>query len=444
MSELLTIAVAVLSGALAAALVLLLRLQGQMRPAASETAMPAPPPETVPPTASPPAEISPLALAPALGKLLAPDDVFMASVPGEPDLAIVQCSPEALRAVGKFEVIGAVPHEMLRSAVGADALVRAGIALSEGAGTLVRLTPESAAKFRELATMRDASGAFMGVLKGSNGQFAHVLRFTPATGMVALSGISSGLAAIAIQAQLTSIERAIADVGVDVRRILKTMELDAAAESAAITSLLGETYRAATSAGKLTETMWEQVAPLVFLVQKRVEYVDRRLAMLIDELAHQSGLKEKRRWLERNGQDLLDAFDAVQHHGRLSAQMAALRLWRLVLIEDPSTPFYVEQLREMVPARAQTVGRLGQEVHQVLAHTGETSRWQQRISPWDTRALADLSSRIRGEIAQSASLAIPGQGDGGAPASLPDHLSGPTRDQSARSDRAREDLVLPE
>lgn len=375
---------------------------------------------------------------------LAPDDLIVASVPDEPAYAIVRGSPERAKALGV--VVGDVPRQLLRVAVPVHGVVSAGVAVGEHAGKLVRLTAESAAMLRELGGTKDAGGAILGVLQGSSGKFAHVIRFKPASGLVAISGVTGALAAIAMQSQLAAIERQLADVTLDVRRIEKTLELEAQAEVAALKSLFRETYSAANGAGELTEAMWDQVAPLGYLVRKHEEYADRRLSMLVDELEAQNGIKEKRRWLDQHGLRLRQAFEVVQSQGRVSVQYAALRLWRLVLLDDPSTRYYVNQLREMAPTRAAIVSRMGRAVDAALDESGRAanSRWWW-INPWDAIALGRLSTDLRTALAQVQSPAgdsgtsRPRLADSGA---ATERLKAPTRTPSPGDDHDDSDTPL--
>jgi hypothetical protein len=62
--------------------------------------------------------------------------------------------------------------------------------MGERSGLLVRLTPESARLLKQLPKTVDAQGAFLGVIRGAGGKFQHVIRFKPAAGLQALSGIT--------------------------------------------------------------------------------------------------------------------------------------------------------------------------------------------------------------------------------------------------------------
>ncbi len=327
---------------------------------------------------------------------LSQDDLVIVANPDEPTTLIVFGDSVTAGSLG--EIVGRVPDQLVRHALGTNALGQMGIQMGVSAGALVRLTPESATMLNQLGWTTDASGAAMGVLRGSGGQFQHVIRFSPATGLQAMLSITGLASALAMQAQLSAIQDSLADLRDDVRRVDRRLTIEASAESAATRGLLEEVYRAASTSGILTDTMWSELAPISWIVRKHEEYADLTLKLLKDELAAQGDVGSKKKWLKEHGPELTQAHDRMEEQSRVSAQMGALRLWRLMLTEDPSLPFYLEDLRASIPARAEAVRQIVREVDDVLELAGQTNRWDRLISPFDSRDVARRSQEARAKF----------------------------------------------
>lgn len=346
-------------------------------------------------------------LAPSDVSALQPGDSILLDVPGEDDLILFFGDHTAVRELGG-EVVQRVPGDLARIAVGADALVKAGIEIGQQQGMLVRLGKESTAAYRSMTKTVDAGGQVMGVFRDGGGKFRHVVRFQPATALQTLNGITGLLSAVAMQAQLASIQRAIADVAADVMRVERTQENLITSEMKAVEGLLRETYDAAMSSGELTDVMWDQIAGIALLVRKHDEFSALQLRDITRELAAQRSVKDRRHWLKKNRHRLAERLGAAQHASVLSAQYGALRLWRLTSLDDPSRDFYVRELTTSVPRREALVADLAVELRKAIddaAHVG----WSTRIhSPFDSRRVRRLMKEVNDDFQKVTGLTLAG------------------------------------
>lgn len=333
------------------------------------------------------------ALDPATGARLADGGLTIFDVPNEPDLRLMFGRPDAIRGTGA-ELVQAVPLGLARVAVGTDALVRGGIEVLSQQGMLVRLTQESTRAFREGRKLYDASGAAMGVVQNSSGKFSHILRFKPAAGGQALTAATGLLSAIAMQAQLASIERAIADVAADVIRVERAQDSLITSEMRAVDGLLRETYDAAMASGELTDVMWDQIMGVALLVRKHEEFSAMQLADITRELAQLKTLKSRRAWLIKNRSRLGERLAAAQHSGILSIQYGALRLWRLTTKDDPSRDYYVSALRDAVKRRDGIVQELLDEFARSIDSANKVSGLANLHSPFDARKVKKLMFEV--------------------------------------------------
>jgi len=124
----------------------------------------------------------------------------------------------------------------------------------------------------------------MGALRGAGGKFAHILRFKTASALQSVSGIGGALSAIAMQAQLASIEAAIGEVGNKVDALQATVDRVRESDGLATREVILEVYRAIQSTGALTRAMWEQIAPLNQPVRRLRKYAELEAEALTRKL----------------------------------------------------------------------------------------------------------------------------------------------------------------
>ena len=285
------------------------------------------------------------------------------------------------------EEIGPIPGQLAAVAVGSNALVQAGIALGEQSGTLVRLTPESARLFKQLQKTVDAQGAFLGVLRGAGGKFEHVIRFNPAMGLQALSGITGALSAIAMQAQLAAIERALASLADDVRVVQQMLDNQTSSSLAGVREVLEEVYESVRATGAFSQIAWDQVAPLAGPVFANRDLANRRLRDLITELGTKKSTSDRRAWLKKNSRRLFLALSESEDAERSVIQYAGLRLWRLTAIQDSTLPYYQLDLEKKLRDREWRRGSSQVSMREALEAAGETHWFDWLHSPIDSRAV---------------------------------------------------------
>ena len=332
----------------------------------------------------------------ALDDVVVPGDTLVVPDPSDPELALVFGTKEVGRSLG--EVVGRVPRQLATVAVGADALVKAGIAMGEESGMLVRLTKESTRAMRELNQIKDGSGAVLGVLRDGR-NFRHLVRFKPQQGLQLASSATSILSAVAMQAQLAAIERAVAEVARQVEQVREMLTITATAERVAVSTVLMSTYEASSAAGVLSQSAWDQVAPMATSVEKVAEQARRELDLLLDDLQAQRSTKARRAWMEKNRQGLVLALESVAQTERSRLQYSALRLWWLSASSDPLLQAYTGQMHDLVAAQEQRRLQLGTRLGGLLDSAEQTWWWDHVHSPIDShkmRAMVrELSTTLR-------------------------------------------------
>ena len=346
----------------------------------------------------------------SLDGLVSHGDLLVVPDPDDPDQVLV--FGDHGRVAGLGEIVANIPGQLAAVAVGAEALAKAGIAIGEQSGMLVRLTKESTQALRTLQTVRE-SGVVMGVLRDNTGVFRHVIRFRPVQGVQALTGITGVLGAVAMQAQLASIEKALAELTADVARVQVTLDNRASAEQSAVELVLLEIYRGAQATGLLTQAAWDQVAPLALPVRQNVEYAKSRLGALLDELNTRKSVGERRSWLRKNDAVLRQALAAVARTNQAHVQYSALRVWWLSVSGDRSLEHFVRELPDLIRSQRDRRELAGESVARALKGAGRTWWFDRAHSPFDTSALEKHVERLTesltttGFLKQTASVVEP-------------------------------------
>lgn len=310
-------------------------------------------------------------------------DALVVPDPSDPDLVMVFGPRTVATSLG--DIVGGVPGQLATVAVGADALVKAGIAMGEESGMLVRLTQESTRAMKELNQIKDGSGAVMGVLRDGGAKFRHVVRFKPQQGLQLASSATGILSAVAMQAQLAAIERAIAQLSLQVQQVREMLAIASASERAAVATVLMSTYEASTKAGVLSQSAWDQVAPMATTVEKVAEEARRQLNLLLDDLEKQRSTGDRRAWFTKYEQSLIDALEAVASTERSRMQYSALRLWWLGASHDPLLEPYTEQMQQLALDQEQRRISLGDRLGALLDDAEQTWWWDHVHSPIDSR-----------------------------------------------------------
>ena len=327
--------------------------------------------------------------------ILNPSDAGQAMIFGDPDVA------------AKYgEVVGPIPGQLAALVVGSNALIQAGISMGEQSGMLVRLTADSTRLFRQLEKTVDGSGAIMGVLRDAGGQFKHVIRFRPAIGLQALSGVTGALSAIAMQAQLAAIEREIRALAEDVHRVQVSLDIHATSRRVGVAEVLREVYEGSTSCGVLTQSAWDQIAPIASDVYRNSDFTKRELRAMLDELASKKSTGDRRGWLEKNQGRLIHKWIEAEQAEQAVLQYARLRLWWLATTADPALTHFVDDLSVKIVARQHRKGELAKAVREGLNRAGRTNRFDSIHSPFDTRALEKIVDRLSASLQEVGLLEI--------------------------------------
>lgn len=193
------------------------------------------------------------------GSEIVPEGTVLVAVTGE-DTAVVVGRPSDVVLVGS--PVDEVPTTLLKAMTVGNAAMQALFAAGGMSGQLVRLTAESAAALRAFGPMTDTSGAFLGVVRSQNGQFAKVLRFTSVDGVAALAAVGPALAAVALQMQLQQISRQLVQIEQITRRIEQNQEDELTAGVNGDLHTLHEAYELLVRTGVISDTQWSKIAAL--------------------------------------------------------------------------------------------------------------------------------------------------------------------------------------
>lgn len=332
----------------------------------------------------------------SLEELVSTGDALVVVDPRDSGAALVFGSSEIAHQLG--EVVGAVPGELAKAAVGGNALLQAGVVAGEQSGLLVRLTKESTKAMRELKKIDAGDGAVMGVLRGDAGKFKHIVRFKPAGLVQNAANAGNVISAVAMQAQLAAIERAIADVAEDVREIQATLDITAMSKQDAVSRVLHEAYAVARDTGELSQAAWDQIAPMRLSVEEKLAYAERNLDHLLSNLERQDGTGDRVHWLEKNKGRLRTALWLVYESERTEMQFHALRLWWAASTADQSLPAYQENLGVLVEQLDQRRIARSKRVKRALKDAGETWWFDHMHSPIDSHRVSRRAAALRTDL----------------------------------------------
>lgn len=327
---------------------------------------------------------------------ITPGQSLVIEDPNDPRHLIVIGGEGAASRFG--EVVGVIPGQMAGMLVGADALVKAGIGVGEQSGTLVRVYADSAKALREGRKIYDASGRMLSVVQDANGKFSHVLRIAPATGMQALTAGTGVLSAVAMQAQLASIEKKIQEVLDCVRDLQATIDRHEQAQLDGLDRTLNDIYRGARASGVLTQSAWDQLAPLRKFIDEHHVSAELKVKALIDELERRKTTGDRRAWFKNSGPKLEKSLAQLAQAERALIQFESLRVWWLALTDDAAAGHYADQLQGRLTARRQTRSALESQTFAALEAARETWAWDFVHSLWDSSKVEPQAVRLRDKL----------------------------------------------
>ena len=269
--------------------------------------------------------------------------------------------------------------------------VQAGISGAERAGYLVRLHPESVKALKQLKAdqAKDAAGYILSTLRGDHGHYAHVIKIKQVANLQTLSSGAALLSALAMQAQLDSIERSLATLQQTVDAIRDEQHDQEDARRDALEDAYGETYRAARRTGSLTAVQWSALPPLTDAYALRNATL-RALERARDRILQlPKGAKDRQHALEGISTDLDRLLANLDRDDRLVGQAQVLRLWHMSSVKDKGLAATLEDTRQQVAARLD-------EREQVLASIEEAL-----IAPDVSGPLRQLRTSTRRKIRRS-------------------------------------------
>lgn len=314
-----------------------------------------------------------------------------------------------------------LPTQLARLAVtgqaGVDAMLKAG----QLSGQLVTVDPATARAIRAGTMVTDKAGEMLGIIRGESSRWGGLTRIKPLSGDL-IKSASSGpavLSAIAMQAQLANVEKAIASMSVVVDNMwahLRHAEIDALE---ARRRILASVYRTASETGQMTQALWDQIQHLEPQLLADVSSADREVDRAVQVLAEQDsrGVGGRLRWLDETAPQLAGAVAAAAEARRSLVQFSMLRLWWLAVCDDPSLASRQAQMREQLeslPSHTQArqqVEALVAEVSRLRRHDKFSApRKHKQLAPNAEQARADLEALPWSalDIARTAELTSPG------------------------------------
>lgn len=268
----------------------------------------------------------------------------------------------------------------------------------------------------------------LGLFRDSGGKFLHVARFSSANSLQILSGVTGALGAIAMQAQLASIEKAIARVGADVRRVQGTLDRSEDGARDAIDQLINDIYRGARSTGTLNRSGWDQLAPHTYTVLRNRSVAFSTVDDLLGELSAKRSTKQRREWFERNEMAITKAMTDLEQAEQALLQFMALRVWWLGMSGDTSTEHYVAEIKSELNSMSQRRQELQSRAVEVLDQAHQTTWWDWTHSPFDTHATESRVESLRQRLTSRGLL--------------PSHEEEPTPNPTLSTDQRAIDYMI--
>lgn len=213
---------------------------------------------------------------------------------------------------------------------------------------LVRLAPETVRALETGATPLQSAGYNLGALH----EGAHItgqIRWLPATdattaGMVA--GMGPALAMLAIQAQLKQVS-ALAEQNLELTEtVLRSVRHEQWAELTGLDQAVSRAFEEARVVGQVTPLLWANVEGHEAALRSQRELFRRHMQRHAQEMAARDGHRERREYLEKNGEAaLLDLHSLLIAH-RAWFEYQALRAARVKLdaAESPQDQLLLEAI----------------------------------------------------------------------------------------------------
>jgi hypothetical protein len=225
-------------------------------------------------------------------------------------------------------VVGTCQGQLLEKLIHASGLASSAFGAAQMAsGRWVQLTQESAARLAAASQPAlDAQGVPMAVIRESNGQIGHVMRFESlGAAPVAAASLLNGMA---VQLALLRIERALEDISERVDLLVEASQIELEADLAAAMSVLRRVERRANHRGMVDDDDWASLAaieaPIKAAYHQTVRWLDPLRAFVDDE----QSLVEQVRTLRANlGARDVEFWLKMYAHGEL-----AMKRWEALYL----------------------------------------------------------------------------------------------------------------
>jgi hypothetical protein len=336
-------------------------------------------------------------------------------MPQEGDEALVIGDEKQAREIGV--VLGVAGEQVVSSTRRASAGTEAVIAVQQRFGYLVKLHPEdlAAMKANKLLEVKKADGYVRGVVRGNDGKFVNLARIKNVSKMQAVASGAAILSALAMQAQLDRIEKALAEVQSSIEEVQVELEDQHRSSSRGAAELLGETYRAARNTGQLTQAQWDQLAPMAHTVYALRQQSLARLQRVVEQVETLQGKAKDRRkqlqFFEDRISGLVSGLDAAD---RVTAQFQILRLWHMSCSGDPALEQTNRETRNHMDTRsAQRAGALD-----ALAKAFDDPDVTRRLQKWHVmhrRKIRATGKNLSQKVSDAAAIGLsaePKSGEG--------------------------------
>ncbi len=210
-----------------------------------------------------------------------------------PDTAIVFGTQADIASIGR--PIQELPQKLVQATAIGAGLVEGLVTGAELSGCLVRLTADSVAALKAFGPMTDGTGAVLGVVRNSGGQFAKVLSFTSIDGLAVAAGLAPAIGAIALQLQLQQIGKQLDRIQAGVTELLQANRVELTAAVEADRAILMSSFQLLLDTGTVGDTEWSKIAALTPTVAKHLGQTKEHVLELTQELAaiRRGGKKER-------------------------------------------------------------------------------------------------------------------------------------------------------
>lgn len=254
---------------------------------------------------------------------------------------------------------------------------------SDLGGGLVRLTPEAQTLLAQHGPALNRAGDVLGVVRGSDGRFTGVVTFQEVGGTAAaVANLPALMAALAIQAQLASIERKLGEIQADVESIVRDGQVEVMAEARAALDILADVHSDVTGSGLLTDDDWARASEVELTVRRLHHQTTEQLRQLARALADPDvgiGRRVVRLAEASRNERVRFWFEAHVLAEIAMTRWEILRLERLARTDDPRLLTEVEQLDGALAERRLFTESFAAHLADYIANAGRVDTWLDRI-----------------------------------------------------------------